>query len=127
EPGTISDLVKTQYGYHIIKLVDKKPGTTRTLAEVRQQIADQLGYERAQAQAADLAQAVEKEITKPADLDRVAKARALQGQESGLFARDEPILGLGASPEAATRAFDTKQGEVAGPVRTGQIGRASCR
>src|SRR5438128_3317960 len=42
EPGTISDLVKTQYGYHIIKLVDKKPGTTRTLAEVRPQIADQL-------------------------------------------------------------------------------------
>src|SRR5947209_3360834 len=120
EPGTISDLVKTQYGYHIIKLVDKKPGTTRTLAEVRPQIADQLGYERAQAQAADLAQAVEKEISKPADLDRVAKARGLQVQESGLFARDEPILGLGASPEAATRAFDTKQGEVAGPVRTGR-------
>src|SRR5947209_19535807 len=118
EPGTISDLVKTQYGYHIIQLVDKKPGTTRTLAEVRPQIADQLGYERAQAQAADLAQAVEKEISKPADLDRVAKARGLQVQESGLFARDEPILGLGASPEAGGRAFDMKQGEVSSAVRT---------
>src|SRR5919201_945435 len=120
EPGTISDLVKTQYGYHIIKLVDKKPSTTRTLPEVRQQIADQLAYERAQAQAADMSQAVENEIRKPADLDRVAKARGLQVQESGFFARDEPILGLGASPEAATRAFDTKQGDVAGPVRTGR-------
>src|SRR5919204_5025157 len=120
EPGTISDLVKTQYGYHIIKLVDKKPSTTRTLPEVRQQIADQLAYERAQAQAADMAQAVENEIRKPSDLDRVAKARGLQVQESGFFARDEPILGLGASPEAATRAFDVKQGDVAGPVRTGR-------
>jgi peptidyl-prolyl cis-trans isomerase D len=120
EPGKISDPVKTQYGYHIIKLVDKKPSTTRTLQEVRQQIADQLAYERAQAQAGDLAEALGKEISKPADLDRVAKARGLQVQESGLFARDEPILGLGASPEAAQRAFDTKQGEVAGPVRTGR-------
>ena len=31
-PGTLSDLVKTQYGYHIIKLVDKKNATTRPLA-----------------------------------------------------------------------------------------------
>ena len=120
EPGTISDLVKTEYGYHIIKLVDKKAATTRTLPEVRQQIADQLAYEKAQAQAGDLAQELEKEIGKPADLDRVAKARGLQVQESGFFARDEPILGLGASPEAAARAFDTKQGDVAGPVRTGR-------
>jgi peptidyl-prolyl cis-trans isomerase D len=120
EPGAISDLVKTQYGYHIIKLVDKKPSTTKALAEVRQQITDRLAYERAQAQAADLAQTLEKEISKPADLDRVARARGLQVQESGLFARDEPILGLGASPEAAARAFDIKQGDVAGPVRTGR-------
>ena len=116
-PGQISDLVKTQYGYHIIKLVDKKTATTRTLAEVRQQITDQLAYERAQAQAADLSTALEKQITKPADLDKAAKAQGLIVQESGFFARDEPILGLGPSPEAANRAFEMKQGDVAGPLR----------
>ena len=116
-PGQISDLVKTQYGYHIIKLVDKKTATTRTLAEVRQQITDQLAYERAQAQAADLSTALEKQISKPADLDKAAKAQGLAVQESGFFARDEPILGLGPSPEAANRAFEMKQGDVAGPLR----------
>src|SRR6185436_1081251 len=38
-------------------------------------------------------------------------------QESGFFARDEPILGLGSSPEAASRAFDMKVGEVSGAIR----------
>ena len=104
EPGQISDLVKTQYGYHIIKLVDKKPGTTRALADVRQQISDQLAFERAQAQAADLAETLSKQISKPADLDKVAKAQGLAVQETGFFARDEPIMGLGPSPEAASRA-----------------------
>ena len=117
QPGTISDLVKTQYGYHIIKLVDKKNAATRALAEVRQQLNDQLAYQRAQAQAADLAQSLEKQIKTPADLDKVAKAQGLPVQESGLFARDEPILGLGPSPEAANKAFDMKPGAVAGPQR----------
>ena len=117
QPGQISDLVKTQYGYHIIKLVDKKNATTRSLAEVRQQLTDQLAYQRAQAQAADLAQNLEKQIAKPADLDKVAKAQGLTVQESGFFARDEPILGLGPSPEAANKAFEMKPNDVSGPLR----------
>ena len=117
QPGAISDLVKTQYGYHIIKLVDKKNATTRALAEVRQQLTDQLAFQRAQAQAADLAQNLEKQIKTPADLDKVAKAQGLTVQESGFFARDEPILGLGPSPEAANKAFEIKVNDVSGALR----------
>ncbi len=117
QPGQISDLVKTQFGYQIVKMTDKKPGTTRTLAEMRQQLTDQLAAERAQAQAGDLAAALEKQISKPSDLDKVAKAQGLTVQESGFFARDEPILGLGPSPDAAARAFDLKIGEVSQGLR----------
>ena len=117
QPGQISDAVKTQYGYHIIKLVDRKPATTKTLAEVRQQLSDRLSYERAQAQAADLAQKLGGEISRPVDLDRVARANGLTVQESGFFTRDEPIMGLGPAPEATSRAFEMKPGDVSGSTR----------
>jgi len=120
QPGQISDLVKTQYGYHIIKVTDKKAASTRSIDEVRQQLTDQLSYERAQTQANEIAAQVEKEVKKPADIERVAKARGLTVLESGFFAREEPIMGLGPAPEAANRAFEMKPDEVAGPLRAGR-------
>lgn len=38
EKGEVSEPVKTQFGYHIIKLVDKKEATTSTFEEVKDQI-----------------------------------------------------------------------------------------
>lgn len=122
-PGAMSDLVKTQFGYHIIKVVDKKPASTRTLAEATPQIADRLAEERAQAQASDLAGVLAKEISAAADLDKAARAHGLTVQESGFFTKDEPIMGIGPAPDVSEQAFTLKDGAVAGPlhVARGQL------
>lgn len=115
--GEVSDLVKTDFGFHIIKVVDHKPETSRPLAEVRAEIDDQLTSQRAQQQAEQQAKALEGVVKTAADLDRVAKERGLQVHESNMFLPDEPIDGLGPAPDVAQRAFQMKEGDVSPALR----------
>ncbi|MGD9906445.1 MAG: peptidyl-prolyl cis-trans isomerase [Vicinamibacterales bacterium] len=115
--GDISDVVKTSFGFHIIKVADSQPETTRPLAEVAPEIIDQLKWQKAQQQAEQDAIAMEASIKTAADLDRVARERGLTVVESPLFLRDEPIGELGASPDLAARAFTMNDGEVTPRLR----------
>ena len=105
KPGDISDAVKTSFGFHIIKLADHRAATTRPLAEVRTEIEEQLKWQKAQADAEQIAKGLEAQLKTTADLDRIAKERGYHVQETGLFLRDEPIDGLGPSPEVSAQAF----------------------
>ncbi len=48
EMGEVSTPVKTQFGYHIIKVMDRKEGETRQLDEVRQQLEQHLVAQKQQ-------------------------------------------------------------------------------
>lgn len=120
QPGQISDIVKSQFGFHIIKTTERRAGGTQALADVRAQIEDQLKFEKAGAEAQSIADQAAKEIDDPSDLDTVAKARSLTVSDSGLFSRDEPLAGLGFAPLVAAEAFTMEQGKVSGQLRTNQ-------
>ena len=115
--GEISDLVKTAFGFHIIKMVDNKPESTRPLTEVRAELEDQLKWQRAQAEAEKIAKSVEGTLKTPADLDRVAKERGMQVTETGLILLAEPIQGIGTQPELSGRVFGMKEGDVTPAMR----------
>ena len=69
KPGEVSGLVKTTYGYHIIKAGEKKPASTRSFEEVRAQIEDQLKWERARKDAERRAGDLAAQIDSPDDFD----------------------------------------------------------
>ena len=115
--GEISNLVKTAFGFHIIKVVDNQPDQTRPIAEVHAELEDQLKWQKAQAEAERIAKSLEATTKTPADLDKVAKERNLAVVETGLVASDEPIQGVGAQPEISGRVFGMKEGEVTPAMR----------
>lgn len=41
-PGALSDVVKTEYGYHIIKLIAREPAGTQSFEQVKGQIVEEL-------------------------------------------------------------------------------------
>src|SRR6056297_555531 len=64
--GTISEPVETEYGYHIIKVSDKKEASTKSFEEVKSQIKEQLFNQKRQ-------QAVNNYIQKLRDEAKIEK------------------------------------------------------
>ena len=85
KPGQISDVVKTQFGFHIIKLTDKKAATTRSLDEVRAQIEDQFKWERAQAEAQRIADERRRAAENAGGPRHGGEAARLDGRRVGLL------------------------------------------
>jgi peptidyl-prolyl cis-trans isomerase D len=117
-PGQVSDLVKSQFGFHIIKVIDKRPGATTPLDQVRSQIQDQLALQLADQRISDQAAQYASRIKDIADLESVARELQIMVQESGYFQRENPVPGLGAAPQVASTAFTLQGTAASAPLPT---------
>jgi peptidyl-prolyl cis-trans isomerase D len=113
KPKDISDLITTEYGYHIIQVMEKEPARVKPFEEVKDSIAEQLKKqgvnEKMQATADQARAALQKAPGSAAD---VAKQFSLELVTVKAAAAGEPIPSLGASPEIAGTLASMKPNDV---------------
>lgn len=106
--GKISDLVKSSYGFHIIRVDAKQEAHMKTLDEVKGDIEPILKQQKAQqvaqTDADNLLQAAQKQ-----SLDAAAAAQHVSLVTSDFFSRKDIVPGLGPSPQFMDAVFTDTQ------------------
>lgn len=96
KPGEVSELIETQFGYHIIKLEEKKPPEARPFDQVQYEIQQKLlrirGVDEARKVATDLLYEVEIQDYDAAIALERYQDKAFSVQETELFSRDAATI-----------------------------------
>jgi len=120
QPGQVSDLVKTQYGFHIIKVLEKETAHTKPFDEVKDSIRAPMMLSKADDEASkvadQLAAAIRKSNRTP--LADLARDYHLQVSQTRAVAATDQLLELGNSTDAKDTIFRLREGEVSPPIRT---------
>lgn len=118
QPGQVSGVVKTQYGYHIIKVEARQQAHTKPLAEVKTEILATLTREKEQQQLAQYAQQLSDEAAKNG-MAATAQAHHLQVVTTDYVAQNATISGLADSSKMLSLAFSAKQDSAPQVASTG--------
>jgi len=117
--GQVSDLVKSQFGYHIIKVTGSRPAGARPLDEVKDQIRQQLAFSKAQEildqKSTEFSTKLGQQVS---SFESTAAEMGLTVKDTGLVGPAEPIADLGPAPTATDEIFKLQQGTTSGPIRT---------
>lgn len=113
--GGISDLVKTRYGYHIIKVTDTRAGRTVPFEEVRDRVRQEMQVDKARALATERAASFAA-VAKKDGFEKAAKAAGLTAKETGPVRAGDTIADLPASQPAAQRLQALAAGAISDPI-----------
>jgi peptidyl-prolyl cis-trans isomerase D len=114
EPGMVGELVKSEYGYHIIRVEEHRDAHQRSFEEVREDLATELmSLEVARTDSRKIADRIAEAIRNGASLEDAARAEHLTLQRSDRLQRraDGYIPNLGASVPVMAAAFNMEPGQ----------------
>ena len=119
-PGEVSDPVRTEFGYHLIKVEEVQEAGYRPLEAVREELRGRLSAEEARQQAATQAQEMHDALAAAgSDWETVVHSRGLAPRETPLIARGQAVEGI-ENPEAFGQAvFALREGEISQPISMG--------
>ena len=106
--GQLSDLVKSSYGFHIIRVDDKQEAHMKTLDEVKDQIEPILKQQKAQQLAQQEADAVLNQA-KTQGLDAAAAAKNVPVITSDFLGRRDSLPGLGPASQLMDAVFSATE------------------
>ena len=121
QPGQISEPVKTEFGYHIIRLDEVRPGTVKSFDEVRPQVETEYRRDQAAAEFGDRQEQVQQALDTGTvtDLNQLAQKFQLAIGQVANFTRTAGGAPLGGKPELLRAVFsdDALNGQkINGPV-----------
>jgi peptidyl-prolyl cis-trans isomerase D len=118
--GEVSDLIRTQYGFHIIKVLEKETAHTKTFDEAKDSIATPLLLQKVDQRAAADADKMSAEIrqSNKTSLDDLAHKYHLVIAETRPLAPNDPVLELGNSQDVKDEIVHLRAGELSLPIRT---------
>jgi peptidyl-prolyl cis-trans isomerase D len=117
--GQTSDLVKSSYGFHIIRVEDKQDAHVKTLAEVKSEIEGKVKEEKA-AHATEVAANALLSQARSVGLDKAAAAKGVHVIPTEFFSRQDTLPGLEATPELMQAIFNEREKAPADVVQVPQ-------
>ena len=119
-PGQLSPVIQTPFGFHIVKVEEYIEPGVKPLVDVINEVKAGLTLEKSRQLAYEKAMDAYNINRKTANLETAATDNDLGIKETGFFAADTAIDGIGKVAEISQAAFTLKESELARPVQTTQ-------